>query len=137
MKHEDKRTEGKYDGVEKAKELVAHTLEITSNDAKFPKRYRFTIVAKIINSSLYILDKMIMAQETFPENKDELKDRIRYQKKARAKCRSMMTLITVSKECFGINANSLQYWIRMIADIRNHLTAWILADKDRFKDIGA
>ena len=132
MKHENDRTPGKYDVIEGAKDLVAHTLKVTANESKFPKRYRFTVVAKIINASLYILDKLLMAQELYPENKKELKERILYQKKARAKCRSMMTLLTVLKEVFGIGAGSFEYWIKMISELRNHITAWIMSDKERF-----
>lgn len=133
MRHESDRTPGKYDVIEKAKELAGHTLKVTANETKFPKRYRFTVVAKLINYSIYILDKLLMAQEIYPEDdKELLKARIRYQKKARAKCRSMMTLITVSKEHFGIDAGGIEYWIRMISDVRNMTTAWIKKDKERF-----
>lgn len=133
MKHEGSRTPGKYDVIEKAKELAGHTLKVTANEAKFPKRYRFTVVAKLINQSLYILDKLLMAQEIYPEDDPKLlQDRVKYQKKARAKCRSMMTLITVSKEHFGIDAGGIEYWVKMISDVRNMTSAWIRKDKERF-----
>lgn len=133
MKHENDRTPGDYDLVEAAKELARHTLKITSNEKNFPKRYRFTIVNKIQDMSINILDCLIMAKEIYPNSKLEFEQRELYQKQARAACRSMMSLMEVAADTFGIRAGTFEYWTGMARDVRNHTTAWIVSDRERFK----
>ena len=126
------RGEGKYDVLESAKELAGYTIKITSNEKKFPKRYRLSIVNKIQDKAFYIVDCLIMANEIYPNTKPEYEQRILYQKQARAACRSMMTMMEIAASTFNVNAGTLQYWTKMARDVRNHTTAWIKKDVDRF-----
>ncbi|MGN0404459.1 MAG: hypothetical protein ACI4F1_04500 [Bariatricus sp.] len=127
------RGEGKYDVLESAKELAGYTIKITSNEKKFPKRYRLSIVNKIQEKAFYIVDCLIMANEIYPNTKSEYEQRILYQKQARAACRSMMTMMEIAASTFNVNAGTLQYWTKMARDVRNHTTAWIKKDVERFK----
>lgn len=40
----------------KAKELAEHTLRVTSNCNRYPKKYRFSLVDKMQNNALEIYD---------------------------------------------------------------------------------
>ena len=66
MKHENDRAPGKYDVLVASKELAGYTLRITSNEKNFPKRYRFSVVGKIQDKALQIVDFLIMANEIYP-----------------------------------------------------------------------
>jgi len=131
-KHESDRTPGKYDVLEAAKELAGYTIRITSNEKNFPKRYRFSVVGKIQDKALEIVDWLIMANEIYPNTRVELERRTLYQKEARAACRSMMTLMEIAADAFGVNAGTLEYWTGQTSDVRNHTTAWIKSDLRRF-----
>jgi len=131
-KHESDRTPGKYDVLEAAKELAGYTLRITSNEKNFPKRYRFSVVGKIQDKAIEIVDWLIMANEIYPNTRVELERRTLYQKEARAACRSMMTLMEIAADAFGVNAGTLEYWTGQASDVRNHTTAWIKSDLRRF-----
>lgn len=135
MKHEANRNPGKYDILQAAKELAGYTLRITSNENNFPKRYRLSVVNKIQDQAVSIIDYLIMAQEIYPVSAIELDQRLLYQKQARAACRSMMTLMEIAANTFGINAGTFAYWTKMTRDVRNHTTAWIKSDIKRFEKL--
>ena len=135
MKHENAREPGKYDVLQAAKELAGYTIKITSNETHFPKRYRLSVVNKLQDQAVFIVDRLIMAQEIYPNTEKELDQRLLYQKEARAACRSMMTLMEIAANTFGINAGTFAYWTRMTKDVRNHTTAWIKADIKRFQHL--
>lgn len=134
-KHENDRTPGKYDVLQASKELAGYTLRITSNEKNFPKRYRFSVVGKIQDKAIEIADWLIMANEIYPNTRVELERRTLYQKEARAACRSMMTLMEIAADTFGVNAGTLENWTGMARDVRNHTTAWIKADLKRFNNL--
>lgn len=46
----------------KAKELAEHTLRITSNCNRYPKKYRFSLVDKMQNKSLEIYEYLYEAE---------------------------------------------------------------------------
>ena len=135
MKHEANRNPGKNDILQAAKELAGYTLRITSNENNFPKRYRLSVVNKIQDQAVSIIDYLIMAQEIYPVSAKELDQRLLYQKQARATCRSMMTLMEIAANTFGINAGTFAYWTKMTRDVRNHTTAWIKSDIKRFEKL--
>ena len=135
MKHEANRNPGKYDILQAAKELAGYTLRITSNENNFPKRYRLSVVNKIQDQAVSIIDYLIMAQEIYPVSAKELDQRLLYQKQARAACRSMMTLMEIAADTFNINAGTFANWTRMTRDVRNHTTAWIKSDIKRFEKL--
>ena len=135
MMHENDRAPGKYDVLVASKELAGYTLRITSNEKNFPKRYRFSVVGKIQDKALQIVDFLIMANEIYPNTRLELERRLLYQKEARAACRSMMTLMEIAAETFGVNAGTLENWTRQAKGVRNHTTAWIKTDLKRFSSL--
>jgi predicted transcriptional regulator YdeE len=133
MKLKSERKPGRYDSIQAAKELAGYTLRITSNEQRFPKRYRFTVTAKLQEKALDILDKLIMANELYPNSKTEFDTRILYQKKARAGCRALMTLMEVAANAFKVEAGTLKYWTELAATTMRLITSWTLSDKERFK----
>ena len=45
--------------IEKAKELAKHTLKVTSNANRYPKKFRFSLVDKMQNKSLEIYEMLL------------------------------------------------------------------------------
>ena len=138
MKHVSNRTPGKFDVLIKAKELAIYTIHITHNEKHFPKKYRFTVVQKLQDKALYILDVLTMANEMFPIDKggnlhQEILERRRlYQKEAVASCRSLLTMIDIATELFEINVAGVEHWTALAVEVRNKANAWITSDANRF-----
>lgn len=134
-KLESNRTPGKYDVLQASKELAGYTLKLTMNEKHFPKRYRFSVTEKLNNKVIEIIDLLVMANELYPNSRIELERRLLWQKQARAACRSLMTLMEIAADTFGVNAGTLEHWTGQAADVRRHITAWIIADKERFNNL--
>lgn len=135
MKYNSQKKEGKYDIFLEAKKLAAYTIHITSNEKYFPKKYRITVVAKLQELAVDIASNLTIANEIYPENRQELEIRISHAKKARAEVRALMMLVEVAAETFSIRAETFQYWTASASKLHRQTTKWIVADKNRFKKL--
>lgn len=54
--------------IQKAKELATHTLKVTSNANRYPKKYRFSLVDKMQNKSMEIYEMLFEANRTDIKN---------------------------------------------------------------------
>lgn len=113
----------------KAKELAKHTLIITSNCNRYPKKYRFSLVDKMQNKALEIYEHLYEANRTdlrlYPKERSEL------QTKAITKCDELLFYIELSMELSIINNKSTEYWSKMVSDIKHMAIAWRTKDKER------
>lgn len=113
----------------KAKELAKHTLIITSNCNRYPKKYRFSLVDKMQNKALEIYEHLYEANRTdlrlYPKERSEL------QTKAITKCDELLFYIELSMELNIINNKSTEYWSKMVSDIKHMTIAWRTKDKER------
>lgn len=113
----------------KAKELAKHTLIITSNCNRYPKKYRFSLIDKMQNKALEIYEHLYEANRTdlrlYPKERSEL------QTKAITKCDELLFYIELSMELNIINNKSTEYWSKMVSDIKHMAIAWRTKDKER------
>ena len=113
----------------KAKELAKHTLIITSNCNRYPKKYRFSLVDKMQNKALEIYEHLYEANRTdlrlYPKERSEL------QTKAITKRDELLFYIELSMELNIINNKSTEYWSKMVSDIKHMAIAWRTKDKER------
>lgn len=113
----------------KAKELAKHTLIITSNCNRYPKKYRFSLVDKMQNKALEIYEHLYEANRTdlrlYPKERSEL------QTKAITNCDELLFYIELSMELNIINNKSTEYWSKMVSDIKHMAIAWRTKDKER------
>lgn len=114
----------------KAKELAKHTLIITSNCNRYPKKYRFSLVDKMQNKALEIYEHLL-----YEANRTDLrlypKERSELQTKAITKCDELLFYIELSMELNIINNKSTEYWSKMVSDIKHMAIAWRTKDKER------
>ena len=113
----------------KAKDLAEHTLRVTSNCNRYPKKYRFSLVDKMQNKALEIYEYLYEANRTdlrcFARERSEL------QTKAIAHCDMLLFYIELSMKLNIINVNSMEYWSKMVTDIKHMAIAWRSKDKER------
>lgn len=113
----------------KAKQLAAHTLRVTSNCNRYPKKFRFSLVDKMQNKSLEIYEKLMEANRT--DLKDYRRERLELQNQAITYCDELLFYIELSYELNIINDKSTGYWSKMVADIKHMAIAWRSKDKER------
>lgn len=113
----------------KAKELAVHTLRITSNANRYPKKFRFSLVDKMQNKSMEIYEVLFEANRT--DIKDYKRERLELQTKAITYCDELLFYIEMSFELNIINDASLVYWSKMVSDIKHMAIAWRTKDRKR------
>lgn len=113
----------------KAKELAEHTLRVTSNCNRYPKKYRFSLVDKMQNKSLEIYEHLHEANWT--DLREYARERSELQTKAIAHCDELLFYIELSYKLNIINDKSMGYWSKMVTDIKHMAIAWRSKDKKR------
>ena len=131
-KNAGERTQGDLTVIVKAKEMCIHTLKVTNNEKYFPKRYRLSVVNKMHDKAFEIVACLIEASEIFPKTKEEYLFRRTKQRQAMAYCRSLMTLIDISKEMFSLGYDKASYWAKLVFEVRILTAAWLKKDEERF-----
>lgn len=94
----------------KSKELAVHTIKITSNCNKFPKKYRFTLCDRMQNKSMDIYE---------------------LQTKAITNCDKLLFYIEMCLQLNIIQPNSAEYWSKLVSDIKFMTIKWRTKDKER------
>lgn len=113
----------------KAKELATHTLRVTSNANRYPKKFRFSLVDKMQNKSMEIYEMLFEANRT--DIKDYKRDRLELQTKAITYCDELLFYIEMSHELNIINSDSMGYWSKMVSDVKHMAIAWRTKDRQR------
>ena len=113
----------------KAKELAKHTLILTSNANRYPKKYRFSLVDKMQNKCLEIYESLYEANRT--DLRDYKRDRLELQTKAITYCDEMLYYIELSCELNIISSKSMEYWSKMVTDIKHMTISWRTKDRNR------
>lgn len=113
----------------KAMELAEHTLRITSNCNRYPKKWRFSLVDKMQNKSLEIYEKIHEANRT--DIKDYKRERLELQTQAITYCDQLLFYIELSHKLSIINAKSMEYWSAMVNDVKKNTISWREKDKKR------
>jgi hypothetical protein len=117
--------------VAEAKKLERHTLETTSGDRRFPKKYRMNLVNRMLNESISITVFLVEANDYILGDLNERPLRYQAQKSAIRNCRMLIHHIEMAHEMGFINADSFTYWVTMANGVRNRIAAWHLSDKKR------
>lgn len=113
----------------KAKELAEHTLRVTSNCNRYPKKYRFSLVDKMQNKSMEIYEYLHEANRT--DLREYARERAELQTKAITHCDELLFYIELSYKLNIINDKSMGYWSKMVTDIKHMAIAWRSKDKKR------
>ena len=121
--------EGELRVILKAKELAEHTFKVTSNCRKYPKKYRFSLVDKMQNKALEIYEYLHEANRT--DLRDYARERSELQTKAITHCDELLFYIELSHELNIINEGSMEYWSKMVKDVKHMAIAWRSKDKVR------
>ena len=130
-----KQSQGDLTLLTKANEMTCYTLQICSNEQNFPKRYRWCVTNKIVDSAVDINRFLNAANSVKVEEPDDYRMRRSLQKRALAETYSLLATIRVANSVFGIESGRLEHWSRLIYDVQNYLRAWAKSDKSRYKQV--
>lgn len=122
------KQEGDLQVIIKAKKLCVHTIRVTSNCKKFPKKYRFTLCDKMQNKAMEIYENLLEANRTLLTDKAA---RSELQTKAILYCDELLFYIEMCLELQIIEPNSADFWSKLVSDIKFMTIKWRSTDKQR------
>lgn len=108
--------------IVKAKELALHTMKLTSNCNRYPKKYRHSLVDKMQNKCLDIYTTLYEANRINNiANKylrcEKITQGITY-------CDELLFFIELSVNLELLNDSSAAYWSQMVCDVKHMALAW-------------
>ena len=108
--------------IVKAKELAEHSLRLTSNCNRYPKKYRHSLVDRIQIKSLDIHDTLLEANRT--NNVKRKQERCELITNAITYCDQLLFYIELSKRLGLLSEGSMDYWSKMVTDVKHMSLAW-------------
>lgn len=142
-----KRSKSNEEAVVAARALAIYTITICSNEKNFPKRHRWSITNKIVETVIEIIQEVYQARalgssksnkNRFKDygifllqerkEKDELKIRQQLQQEhieeAKALLFSFIGLVDISYEIFDIEEKRIKYWMSLVDKVKKGLDYW-------------
>lgn len=115
--------------IKKSMDLVEHTIRLTSNPNRYPKKHRFSLVDKMANKSMNIYECLVEANRT---SLDYMKrERLELITKAILFCDELLFYIELSSKLNIINQKSMEYWSKMVKDVKYMSIKWRTTDRNR------
>lgn len=108
--------------IVKAKELAKHTFVLTSNNNRYPKKYRHSLCDCIQVKALKIYDTLYEANRI--NNKTNKALRCDTITRAITYCDELLFYIELSLELVPISKSSAEYWSKMVTDVKHMALAW-------------
>lgn len=121
--------ENELEVIIKAKKLVPHTIRVSSNCRKYPKKYRFSVVDRMQKKSMDIYEALMEANRT--DIRAYKRERSELQTNAITYCDELLFYIEMSHELGFIDISGMEYWSKMVTDIKHMTIAWRSKDKTR------
>ena len=119
-----KQNEGKLVVITKARELAEYTLRICSNEKTFPKRFRWCLTSKIVDSAMNINNGVNMANSVFVRDEADYILRKRYQTQALAETYALLSMVDIAYRTYSLETARVEYWTRLIYDVQNLVRNW-------------
>jgi len=120
-----------------ARKLEKHTLILTGNEKRFPKKYRVTLCARMQVEAFDIVSNITEANDYKLSEKEERHLRLMAQRAALRNCRNLINHIELAFNMRFIDSGSFSYWSNMANATRNMLAAWYKSDKNRAENADA
>ena len=114
-----------------AKRLIKHTINLTNNQNRYPKKVRFTLVDPIQKTVIDIYKLLLKANYLNTNIHSQYDERQSCQSEAIYLCDILLLYIELSLDSKYINDNSCEYWARQVMDVKRMIFAWKKADNKK------
>ncbi len=117
--------------ITKAKELCSYVMTVTG---KSPKRFRFTLVSRMQNYALDVIENLYTANEIFVQagGENQAEQRLIFQQRAQTRLRLLGYIAQLAMEQQCILPKQYEQITRQVYDCQNLFGAWMKSDRKRF-----
>ena len=117
----------------KAIELADYTITICSNEKHFPKRYRWCLTNKIVDTATDIMSDINTANSIYVSTKGDYELRRKFQTRALAYTARLLGLMELAYIKFNISDKRIKHWTQLAVDVRELIKKWRKSDNNRYK----
>ncbi len=128
----NKRTESQLEVVTRARELAAYTIKICSNEKNFPKRYRWCITNKIVDSVIEINNRINKANSIYVKTDEDFKIRRDLQVEAISETYGLLTMMDIAYSTFSVESKRVDHWTGLVLALQGLLRSWRDSDFTRY-----
>ena len=128
------RGEGDLKVITESGKLCDYTLQITSTEKHFPKRYRWSITNRIVQLTLDIDDHLIHANSIYVRSEEDSARRQRHQLEALELTYVLLRNIDRAYRRFGVGSFNVEHWTGLIKELQRLIRWWYTKDKKRYAD---
>lgn len=130
-----KRSHSDLEVITKANDLAAYTIQICSNEKHFPKRYRWCITNKIVETAIEISKYALSANSIYVADgdKESLRMRKQFQIVALTDTYALLAMMDIAYRAFGIEGDRMSYWTGKVLEVQTLLRAWKKSDAERYE----
>lgn len=114
-----------------SKRLIKHTMKITNNSDRYPKKARFTLVDPMQKTVIEIYKLLLKANYLNTNNATQFAERRLCQSEAIYHCDVLLLYIELSLDDNYINDKSCEYWVRQVMEVKRMILAWKNGDAKR------
>lgn len=125
------RGESKLEVFVKVEKLACYTLHICNNENHFPKRYRWCLTSKIIDSVLEIHCLITKANAIYVKDESDYKIRKSYSKMALSETYSLLSMLDIAFNMFKVESNRIEFWTTLVMEVQSLIRRWIESDEKR------
>ena len=112
-----------------ANEVEYKIIKMTMNEKYYPKRARYIITNKIIESAMNVSSNFNAANSIFPTSEEKLEIREQYQTIGRANLTVLEHQLNLSKRLFNIPGAVLDEVFSPIYDMKKMYSNWVKAGR--------
>ena len=122
-----KRQEGELRVLTKANDLMAYTITVCSSEKNIPKRYRWCLTSRIIDTTADITDLIIHANSILVKSdadKLNLERRLQMVAEALELTYVLLNQVQIAYQIFKISSDRIEYWTGEIKELQRLLRGW-------------
>lgn len=116
----------------KARDLTDYILLITD---KSPKKFRMTLISRLVNLSLDIVENLYRANAIKAVDMQSKETRLQYQREAKVSIDMLCCVAEIARKQQCIQPKHFNQICIMSTEVRKMLYAWVKSDLKRYKEI--
>ena len=129
-----KRSENKLQALKDTLAMTSYTVQMCENEKIFPKKCRWTLCTRIIDTCLDSIIKIRQANKVRPANIEQARLRVRLQYQVLMNFEALWGLMTVAFESYSIPSEKVGIWSQKMLTAEECVAAWRKNDMSRFKE---
>lgn len=129
-----KRSENKLQALKDTMAMTTYTVHMCENEKIFPKKCRWTLCTRIIDTCLDCIVKIRQANKIKAETVDQSACRIALQNEVLQNFEALWALMTVAYETYSIPSDKMSHWGSLMLTAEEKVTGWKRYDVDKLKN---